>query len=80
VIKNWNNYQFRYTAVTPNELWNELENVLYENNFDLGDNFTVTQFMKSWTEQAGYPLIKISKENDTFVITQVIIDLIRPVF
>jgi len=27
--------------------------------------------MRSWTEQAGYPLVEIVKENDTFVITQV---------
>jgi len=27
--------------------------------------------MKSWTEQAGYPLVEIFKEKDTFVITQV---------
>lgn len=27
--------------------------------------------MRSWTEQAGYPLVEIVKEKDTFVITQV---------
>jgi len=27
--------------------------------------------MRSWTEQAGYPLVEIIKEKDTFVITQV---------
>lgn len=29
--------------------------------------------MKSWTEQAGYPLVDIVKNNNTFVVTQVII-------
>jgi len=62
---------FRYTAVTPEQLWIALENVLYDNEFDLGDNLTITQYMKSWTEQAGYPLVTIVKENNTFIITQV---------
>lgn len=61
----------RYTAATPEQLWIALENVLYDNEFDLGDNLTITQYMKSWTEQAGYPLVTIVKENNTFIITQV---------
>lgn len=62
---------FRYAAATPEQLWIALENVLYDNEFDLGDNLTVTQFMRSWTEQTGYPLVTITKENNTFEITQV---------
>lgn len=63
----------RYKATTPEELWIAFENVLYDKEFDIGDNFTVTQFMRTWTEQAGYPLVKIVKENNAFIITQVFI-------
>lgn len=62
---------FRFEAATPEELWTAFENTLYDAEFDLGENVTVTEFMRSWTEQAGYPLVEVVKENDTFVITQV---------
>lgn len=62
---------FRFKAATPEDLWNAFESVLYEARFDLAENVSVTQFMRSWTEQAGYPLVEIAKDNDTFVITQV---------
>lgn len=63
----------RYNAATPEELWNAFENVLYDADFELDENVSVTEFMKSWTEQTGYPLINVMKVNDTFVISQVII-------
>lgn len=62
---------FRFKAATPEELWDAIENVLYDAEYDLGGNVTVTEFMRSWTEQAGYPLVEVVKENDAFVITQV---------
>lgn len=61
----------RYKAATPEELWIAFENVLYDREFELGENITVTQYMRTWTEQAGYPLVKIVKKNDSFVVTQV---------
>lgn len=62
---------FRFKAATPEELWDAFENVLYDAEYDLGENVTVTKFMRSWTEQAGYPLVEVVKENDSFIITQV---------
>lgn len=35
---------------------------------------TVTEFMRSWTEQPGYPLVEIVRDNATFVVTQVDVD------
>lgn len=35
---------------------------------------TVTEFMRSWTEQPGYPLVEIVRDNSTFVVTQVDVD------
>lgn len=63
---------YRYLAATPEDLWMAFETVLYDEEFDLDDSITITQFMKSWTEQAGYPLVYIMKENNSLVISQVI--------
>ncbi|VVC40910.1 Hypothetical protein CINCED_3A002040 [Cinara cedri] len=60
----------KYAAATPEDLWTAFENVLFEEEFELGDNITVTEFMESWTEQSGYPLVRVKRENDTFVVTQ----------
>lgn len=64
-------FYIRYNAVTPNELWIAFENVLIDNDFKLDEDISVTQYMKSWTEQAGYPLVTIARVNNTFIITQV---------
>lgn len=64
---------FRYNAVTPEQLWIAFENVLYNADFELDENVSVTEFMKSWTEQAGYPLVTVIKVNDTFIISQVVV-------
>lgn len=58
---------------TPEDLWTAFENVLFEAEYELGSNLTVTEFMESWTEQSGYPLIQVKRENDMFVVTQVTI-------
>jgi len=79
-----NNFNFRiiacrFKAATPENLWNAFENVLYEEEFDLGTDVTVTEYMRSWTEQPGYPLVEIARDNDTFVITQVVANNIENV-
>jgi aminopeptidase N len=57
--------------VEPGELFAAFEHTVVEYQYDLGQNVTVTGFMKQWTEQAGHPMIDVVKVNDTFVITQV---------
>lgn len=68
-----NNYLFRNAASTPNDLCAAFETVIYEENFDFNDKFIVTEFMNSWTEQAGYPLVNVTRANSTFIVTQVIL-------
>lgn len=34
------------------------------------DSVDVTTFMDTWTRQMGYPILAISEESDTYVITQ----------
>lgn len=62
---------YRNGAATPKQLWTAFESVLSANGFDLGANVTVTEFMKSWTEQAGYPLLTVTRENNSLVVVQV---------
>lgn len=55
----------------PNALFSAFEKTISEYGYDFGQGVTVTDFMKQWTENAGYPMIKVVKTDDTFVITQV---------
>lgn len=61
----------RHKSVESDELFEAFNNTLSEQQYDLGQNVTVTGFMKQWTQQAGYPMIDVARINDSFVITQV---------
>lgn len=67
--------QCRYGSVDPDGLFAAFEDTIAEYQFDFGQDVTATNFMKQWTEQAGYPMINVVKANDEFVITQVRIAL-----
>lgn len=58
--------------MTPNKLWTALELAVHDEKFVLGGNLTVTQYVKPWFEQVGYPWLKVKKVNGTFVVTQVL--------
>lgn len=60
----------------PKHLWNAFDNVLFEEEYKsgiLGDKITVEEFMRSWTDQAGYPVIHVETNNSDgrLVVTQV---------
>lgn len=61
----------RYESVGPEALYSAFESTVHEYDFDFGQGVTVTSFMKQWTEQAGYPMIDVTKIDDKFYITQV---------
>lgn len=47
---------------------------MFENSYKsglLGDNVTVEDYMNSWTNQAGYPVIYVETINGDLVVTQV---------
>jgi len=48
---------------------------MYDANFKsgiLGNSLTVEEFMKSWTDQAGYPVINVDSSNHNYlIVTQV---------
>lgn len=66
---------FRYKSVEPKNLWDSFDNVIADNEYKLGilgDQITVGEFMNTWTDQAGYPVINVQKNNDdSLSITQV---------
>lgn len=65
---------FRYKSVEPKNLWDSFDNVLFEENYKLGNNsITVGEFMSTWTDQAGYPVINVEYDNNTLILTQVCI-------
>jgi len=61
-------------------LFAAFEDIIAEYQFDFGQDVTVTNFMKQWTEQAGYPMINVVKVNDEFIITQVRFTLLIQIF
>lgn len=62
----------------PKNLWDAFDNVLVEAEYKsgiLGDKITVGEFMRSWTDQAGYPVIYVetNTSDKSLVVTQVYI-------
>lgn len=66
---------FRNSAVTPSNLWAVYENYYFEINYKLSENVPFTNFIQSWTDQSGYPVVNVTKNQNTFIITQVNIKL-----
>lgn len=67
---------YRYKSVEPRDLWNSFDNVLFEKEYQLGilgNTITVEEFMSSWTNQAGYPVIHVdtNTHKNSMIITQV---------
>ncbi|KAE9538122.1 hypothetical protein AGLY_006094 [Aphis glycines] len=62
---------FAYTEAEPINLWQTFDNVLYDANYEIEDGVTVVKYMDSWTEQPGYPVIKVrSTSNGSVVASQ----------
>lgn len=76
MLYNCLNIFFRYKSVEPKHLWNSFDTVIDEANYEsglLGNSLKVEEFMNSWTNQAGYPMIYVETSNDSddLVIIQV---------
>lgn len=65
-------YFFRYGIVSPDMLWSSYENYYFDNKFKLKDNVSFTNFVLTWTDQSGYPIVNVTKNNNVYTITQVI--------
>lgn len=55
----------------PEHLWNAFENALFELKRPSFNNANVHTVMGPWTEQAGYPVVNVTKKDNSLVLTQV---------
>jgi len=62
---------FRNGAVTPSNLWAVYENYYFEIEYTLSENVQFTNFIQSWTDQSGYPVVNVTRNQNTYLITQV---------
>jgi len=68
-------FNFRYKAAEPKNLWSSFDSVIFDANYKsgiLGNTITVGEFMSSWTDQSGYPVINIDTSSPNYIgISQV---------
>lgn len=64
--------EFREAAAQPSDLFSVFDNLLYDEQYFIGNDLTVDEFMSNWTLQSGYPVLNISRDADTntFLVTQ----------
>lgn len=65
-------YFSKYSIVTPKDLYTSLDKVVDKKS--LPENVNLTTVFENWTNQAGYPVITVTKnrtgENASIIITQ----------
>jgi aminopeptidase N len=62
----------KYGSATPDDLFAALQKAADESGIWQGSNLNVPNIMKSWTTQAGYPLITASRISEGDIhLTQV---------
>lgn len=66
---------FRNGAVTPSNLWAVYENYYFETEYTFSENVQFTNFIQSWTDQSGYPVVNVTRNQNMYIITQVNIRL-----
>ncbi|CAH1723017.1 unnamed protein product [Aphis gossypii] len=62
---------YKYKAAEPKNLWNSFDSVIFDANYKsgiLGNTITVEEYMRSWTDQAGYPVINVDSGNANYLI------------
>lgn len=62
-------------VATPEDLYIDFDNTLYDKQFEIGKGLLIYDFMNSWTLQSGYPVLNAEKNetDNKFYLTQVII-------
>lgn len=68
----------RYGVASSFDLWAVFENYYFDTGFQLQEGVEFTDFVTSWTDQVGFPLINVIYENSRsrFKITQVKLTMI----
>uniref|UniRef100_A0A2S2NAD6 Aminopeptidase n=2 Tax=Schizaphis graminum TaxID=13262 RepID=A0A2S2NAD6_SCHGA len=63
-------YNFNQNTVEPLDLFTSFDNVLYDYDYNIGNELDVVDFMSNWTLQSGYPVLNIMKNGNMFLVTQ----------
>jgi aminopeptidase N len=58
----------KFSAATPDDLHRELQKALNEDQ--PGNEVDVGEVMRTWEDQAGYPVVTVYKSGNNFVLTQ----------
>lgn len=66
----------RYKSAEPKNLWDSFDTVVLQSEEQfgiLGNTISVEEFMNSWMNQAGYPVIYVETNNNDncLIVTQV---------
>lgn len=64
---------YSQSVAEPSNLFSAFDYVLYDNDYDIGNELTVNEFMSNWTLQSGYPVLNITRNTttNTFLVIQV---------
>uniref|UniRef100_A0A1B0D793 Aminopeptidase n=1 Tax=Phlebotomus papatasi TaxID=29031 RepID=A0A1B0D793_PHLPP len=61
--------KFEYKNAVQNDLWKTMSDIGHMHNV-LPPHLQVKDIMDTWTLQAGYPILNVTRRNNTIVITQ----------
>lgn len=63
----------RIGVAKPNDLFASFDKTLNDHKYKINDGLSVRDFMTTWTEQPGYPVLYVKKDktSNTFILTQV---------
>ncbi|XP_050580172.1 putative aminopeptidase-2 isoform X1 [Bombus affinis] len=67
-LQNYLNNNAEKKVARPQNLWSELQTEINRKNIQLGTS--VEEIMSTWTEQAGFPVVKIFVENGQATLQQ----------
>ena len=59
-----------YKSSTQEELWKYLTEAAHDTG-TLDQHYNVATIMNSWVNQPGFPLLKVKRENDQIILSQV---------
>ncbi|VVC40906.1 Hypothetical protein CINCED_3A003082 [Cinara cedri] len=61
---------YRNAATSPSILWSVFENFYFDIKFQLQEDVSFTDFVHTWTDQSGYPVINVTWKNSMYTVTQ----------
>lgn len=68
IVNNCDLFLRQFSTADPEDLWEALQGQVDNNEVQLGSS--IENIMKSWTEQAGFPVVSVSIVNGTATFNQ----------